>query len=135
MTTTPTCPVCATATSGVVWTCPSCAVVLHQSCFEYQGGCGIYGCGTTSDDIPLDYSKHFELCSCGCGRYVVTVHALDTDKALIAAVDDFKAGMAARGMQGTHVEARGLFDIRERFTRITVTFTIWLGAILFCAFK
>lgn len=42
------CPICAQEAHGEVRGCPSCGVVLHRDCMQYNGGCGIYGCGSSS---------------------------------------------------------------------------------------
>lgn len=42
------CPICAQEARGEVRGCPSCGVVLHRDCMQYNGGCGIYGCGSSS---------------------------------------------------------------------------------------
>jgi len=38
------CPVCATALSEPRIECPTCAVFHHAECWDYAGGCGVYGC-------------------------------------------------------------------------------------------
>lgn len=38
------CPVCRTAIQGQVRVCPRCRVLSHEDCWEFQGGCAIFGC-------------------------------------------------------------------------------------------
>lgn len=40
------CPVCSTALAGEALACASCDSVHHAECFNYNGCCGIYGCGS-----------------------------------------------------------------------------------------
>lgn len=42
------CPICAQAATGEVRGCPSCGVVLHRDCMNYNGSCGIYGCASST---------------------------------------------------------------------------------------
>ena len=38
------CPHCHATVSGESVTCPECGTPHHQDCWEYYGGCGVYGC-------------------------------------------------------------------------------------------
>ena len=38
------CPVCNTRPRGLVATCKRCRAMHHAECFDYAGGCAIYGC-------------------------------------------------------------------------------------------
>ncbi|MBI4865935.1 MAG: hypothetical protein HY816_03190 [Candidatus Wallbacteria bacterium] len=38
------CPVCGSGLLGAAVQCSRCATPHHQDCFEYNGGCGLYGC-------------------------------------------------------------------------------------------
>jgi hypothetical protein len=38
------CPVCGTSVEGGAVECPHCGVPHHRECWEYQDGCGIFGC-------------------------------------------------------------------------------------------
>lgn len=40
------CPVCANPLDGDVRHCPACATSHHSDCWQYFGGCAIYGCGS-----------------------------------------------------------------------------------------
>jgi hypothetical protein len=40
----PPCPVCMEAMTGDVKVCPRCGTAHHAECWEYQGGCGMFGC-------------------------------------------------------------------------------------------
>jgi len=39
-----TCPVCANSLDSNVQRCPTCATPHHSDCWQYFGGCAIYGC-------------------------------------------------------------------------------------------
>src|SRR5688572_24640795 len=41
------CPVCANAIGGAARACTRCATPHHADCWEYSGGCAIYGCVET----------------------------------------------------------------------------------------
>jgi hypothetical protein len=43
------CPVCANPLEGEARQCPKCATPHHADCWEYFGGCAIYGCGSKGD--------------------------------------------------------------------------------------
>jgi len=38
------CPICRTAVTSDVHVCPNCRAPHHQECWDYNGGCGAYGC-------------------------------------------------------------------------------------------
>lgn len=38
------CPVCRDGIQGQVRMCPRCRVLSHDDCWEFQGGCAIFGC-------------------------------------------------------------------------------------------
>lgn len=38
------CPVCSSSLSLLRVQCPACAISHHRDCWQYNGGCGIYGC-------------------------------------------------------------------------------------------
>lgn len=44
------CPVCSSKflSGDPAKNCPKCGVPHHEHCWEYSGGCAIYGCGGTS---------------------------------------------------------------------------------------
>src|SRR5882724_11220763 len=43
-TTSGLCPVCRSASDGKTIECPDCHAVHHRECWDYNGGCGKYGC-------------------------------------------------------------------------------------------
>lgn len=45
------CGVCGGVLGPPLATCPACSTLHHQDCWNYNGGCAIYGCGAT--DAPL----------------------------------------------------------------------------------
>jgi len=46
------CPVCANPLDSNVRPCPACATPHHTDCWEYFGGCAIYGCGHARGRSP-----------------------------------------------------------------------------------
>jgi len=49
----PRCTVCSGAAMHTFLTCPACATRVHTECWDYYGGCGIYGC----DKNPIEPVK------------------------------------------------------------------------------
>lgn len=48
----PTCGVCGQAIHERFFACPSCGVVHHQDCWDFNGGCAAFGCGQTRTAPP-----------------------------------------------------------------------------------
>ena len=55
---TATCPICALPPAGPTHVCPDCAAILHRDCWEYQGGCGRYGCGVKTRKVMVEAIWH-----------------------------------------------------------------------------
>ena len=56
------CIICQSALDDTVLACPECSARYHQECWDYNGGCGVYGCsqtpeteGLTSLEIPASH--------------------------------------------------------------------------------
>lgn len=48
------CPVCRSEAEGAQVECPDCHARHHQECWEYNGGCGKYGCPSAPEPQKLD---------------------------------------------------------------------------------
>jgi hypothetical protein len=68
------CVICQSALDDATVTCPACSAKYHQECWEYNGGCGVYGCdetpeteGLSSLEIPASHwgREDKECPSCG----------------------------------------------------------------------
>jgi predicted RNA-binding Zn-ribbon protein involved in translation (DUF1610 family) len=58
-------------------TCPDCAAVVHEDCWQFNKGCGVYGCsqappteGLSSLEIPPSYWGREEKACPNCGRAI-----------------------------------------------------------------
>lgn len=51
------CPVCATPVERAPRACPRCATPHHGDCWDYAGGCAIFGCETRPGAAPMDPAR------------------------------------------------------------------------------
>ncbi len=74
------CPVCQSAVASDEGTkaCPECTTIYHDGCWEYNGGCGVYGCAAVpateqrdSLEIPAAHWGQEDKPCPRCGRIIL----------------------------------------------------------------
>ena len=72
------CIVCRTEIPGENVSCPSCGACFHPDCWDYNGGCGVYGCESAAEteglntlEIPASYWGREDKDCPSCGQTIL----------------------------------------------------------------
>ena len=107
-------------------TCPECEIRYHRECWEYNGGCGVYGCSHVpatehldSLEVPASYWGQEEKACPVCNRTI-----------LAAALRCRHCGAmfsSAKPQNNATFRARAAFERRRPALRRTATWVLVLG--------